>query len=470
MTTRNAWFEPSQPGKTNRSLAGWLALAALALCNFPSSTALAQPTTAFTYQGQLSEDGGPANGFYDLRFSLYDALTNGNVIGALTNPATVVSYGLFTATLDFGGVFNGSNYWLELAVRANGDGAFTTLSPRQPILPTPYALYSATAGSAATATAAASFTGNIADLQLSPNVPLLNGTNSFTGTNNFAGVTLATNADNLFNGTFTGNLAGNATTAASAAFASTATTAAYVSAATLTNNLSGNAATATSAASATTAGYVTNSPLTNALSGPVTGSIAGASGLTSGQVTTALGYTPPANTYAGISNAVQFLIATNGGPVDGANLLTGSVTPGKFAATYGFFYSIDTAEGVTLVIPGGALSFPNSGPASGIISSGGGTSFTLPAAGVYEVTWQVGVVSAAAIVLALNGVELPQTVVANVAENNQSTQYTGDVLIQATAGAVLQLRNPSAGVLILAVGGSRILTPPANTLVIKQLQ
>ncbi|MGB7749653.1 MAG: hypothetical protein WBN75_20465 [Verrucomicrobiia bacterium] len=47
------------------------------------------------------------------------------------------------------GVFNGSNCWLELAARTNGDGAFTSLSPRQPILPAPYALYAANAGSAA---------------------------------------------------------------------------------------------------------------------------------------------------------------------------------------------------------------------------------------------------------------------------------------------------------------------------------
>jgi hypothetical protein len=29
-------------------------------------------STAFTYQGQLTDGGGPANGTYDLRFILYD--------------------------------------------------------------------------------------------------------------------------------------------------------------------------------------------------------------------------------------------------------------------------------------------------------------------------------------------------------------------------------------------------------------
>jgi hypothetical protein len=63
-------------------------------------------------------------------------------------------------------------------------------------------------GNAATATTAANVTGNIADSQLSANVALLDGTNSFTGTNTFAGVTIATNANNVFNGTFIGSGAG----------------------------------------------------------------------------------------------------------------------------------------------------------------------------------------------------------------------------------------------------------------------
>ena len=71
-------------------------------------------------------------------------------------------------------------------------------------------------GNAATATTAASVTGNIADAQLSANVALLNGTNSFTGTNNFAGTLLATNANNVISGTFTGSGAGLANVPAAA--------------------------------------------------------------------------------------------------------------------------------------------------------------------------------------------------------------------------------------------------------------
>jgi len=112
--------------------------------------------TAFSYQGRLNDSGNPANGIYDLRFTIYDAVTNGNLVaGPLTNTATGVTNGLFAVTLDFGGgVFTGAARWLELDVRTNGDGGFSALNPLQPITPTPYAIYSANAGTAATATSA----------------------------------------------------------------------------------------------------------------------------------------------------------------------------------------------------------------------------------------------------------------------------------------------------------------------------
>src|SRR5260221_5062401 len=103
-------------------------------------------STAFMYQGQLVSSGAPANGSYDLTFSLFNTNSTGSIIaGPITNSATVVSNGLFTATLNYGsGMFNGTNYWLEIGVRTNGNGGFTTLAPRQPLLPVPYALNVAT--------------------------------------------------------------------------------------------------------------------------------------------------------------------------------------------------------------------------------------------------------------------------------------------------------------------------------------
>ncbi len=118
------------------------------------STVFAQGA-AFTYQGRLTDGANPAQGIYDLRFTIYDAVGGGSVWGVLTNAATPVTNGLFTVTLDFGsGVFNGSARWLDIGVRTNGGGAFASLYPRQPILPTPYAIYAANAGSAAAAATA----------------------------------------------------------------------------------------------------------------------------------------------------------------------------------------------------------------------------------------------------------------------------------------------------------------------------
>lgn len=135
-----------------RTLAPVIALVALAA----AARALAAPTgTAFTYQGCLTDGGAPAQGFYDLRFTLCDAVSGGSAWGVLTSNATPVNKGLFTVTLDFGpGVFDGNARWIEIGVRTNGAAAFTPLAPRQPLTPTPYALQAAQAATAASVPAA----------------------------------------------------------------------------------------------------------------------------------------------------------------------------------------------------------------------------------------------------------------------------------------------------------------------------
>ncbi len=106
--------------------------------------------TGFTYQGQLKQDGNPVNGTCDFQFSLWDAAgsgsppTGGNQIGSpQTKTGISVSNGYFTIPdLDFGAdAFTGDARYLEIAVRCPaGSGSYTTLSPRQQLTPTPYAL------------------------------------------------------------------------------------------------------------------------------------------------------------------------------------------------------------------------------------------------------------------------------------------------------------------------------------------
>lgn len=97
--------------------------------------------TAFTYQGRLTDGSSAANGTYDLRFILYDSSAGGSQQGPiLTESGTSVSNGLFTVTLDFGNEFPGAGRWMEIAVRTNGAVSFTTISPRQPVTPAPYAI------------------------------------------------------------------------------------------------------------------------------------------------------------------------------------------------------------------------------------------------------------------------------------------------------------------------------------------
>jgi hypothetical protein len=98
-----------------------LTMAFLATLNLQLSTLFAQGT-AFRYQGRLLAGVNPANGQYDLRFDLRDAVAGGSSISTANVIAPVsISNGLFTVTLDFGpGVFDGNARWLEIGVRTNG--------------------------------------------------------------------------------------------------------------------------------------------------------------------------------------------------------------------------------------------------------------------------------------------------------------------------------------------------------------
>ena len=151
--------------------------------------------TAFTYQGQLQNNGSPASGIYDLTFALVntnDPATAQVVGGIVTNLNVSVSNGLFTTTLDFGPVFGGNAAWLAVGVRTHGGNNFNPLTPWQALTPTPYALFAPSAGMATTASwvAGSNIVGTLAVAQLPANVI----------TNGQSGMALS--------GTFNGNGAG----------------------------------------------------------------------------------------------------------------------------------------------------------------------------------------------------------------------------------------------------------------------
>src|ERR1035437_5991096 len=172
-------------------------------------------TTAFTYQGQLSSSNAPANGIYDFRFRLFDA--GSNVVSTpLTKSSVGVTNGLFTVTLNFGAsVFDGSDRWLQIAVRAFGDtNAYTALSPLQQITSTPYAIRAINATRASNAVfltaplQGTNIIGTIRATNLPPNVAFLDSNQIFTASNTFNGVVTANNSVNVFSGAFTGNAGG----------------------------------------------------------------------------------------------------------------------------------------------------------------------------------------------------------------------------------------------------------------------
>lgn len=116
----------------------------LTLCLLLTGSTLAQ-TTAFTYQGRLTDGGSPANGSYDLEFKLFDLMSGGTQQGTTQTLSNVtVTNGIFTVRLDFGAnVFtNNQGQFLEIGVRNAGGPTFTTLPQRQPVSSSPYAVQS----------------------------------------------------------------------------------------------------------------------------------------------------------------------------------------------------------------------------------------------------------------------------------------------------------------------------------------
>lgn len=125
----------SHPGRLLAAM--WLLHVAIAgAISAPAAVAEEPPAfsagTAFTYQGSLNQNGRPAEGTFDLSFELFDANSDGRSFGQIDLFEVPVEGGAFAVELDFlRSVFSGEPVWLETQVRSAGNGAYTTLLPRE---------------------------------------------------------------------------------------------------------------------------------------------------------------------------------------------------------------------------------------------------------------------------------------------------------------------------------------------------
>jgi hypothetical protein len=125
-------------------------------------TGVAAPLgTAFTYQGRLTDRGGAPSSSYDFEFRLYDALAVGDQVGpTVTMDDVGVTNGVFTVSLDFGDVFDGTALFLQIGVRpGTSSGDFTPLIGRQALTAAPYALRALSGGGSGDVTAVAAGAG-----------------------------------------------------------------------------------------------------------------------------------------------------------------------------------------------------------------------------------------------------------------------------------------------------------------------
>lgn len=132
------------------------------------------------------------------------------------------------------------------------------------------------------------------------------------------------------------------------------------------------------------------------------------------------------------------------------------------------FFALMPPDNAATVAPGAAVQFPQIGsPANSVIPLGP-AAFVLPETGTYEVQFVVPVTEAGQLVVALNGVELANTVTGRA---TGTSLITGISLVTNTApGTVLEIRNPSSSFSALTITPLSGGTMPASAhLVIRKL-
>ncbi len=142
---------------------GWILGLAFLLASAAQSVAQTGVPDVINYQGRLynpSGSGSPLTGVQQVQFRIWNSLTGGTLVWGRQFPVSCTEEGVFNVLLNDGGtwldgatnklqaVFQGNTRFLELTVVGHG-GA---IAPRQQLVSAPYAMQSAYAVDAATAT------------------------------------------------------------------------------------------------------------------------------------------------------------------------------------------------------------------------------------------------------------------------------------------------------------------------------
>ncbi|MFK8012968.1 MAG: tail fiber domain-containing protein [Marinicellaceae bacterium] len=98
--------------------------------------------STFTYQGELTDSGSPAQGTYDITINAFDNdSASGTALSSSVHTDISVNAGLFTIQeVDLGSmIYDGMDLWLQIQVKKSAEASFTALSPLQKMRSVPYA-------------------------------------------------------------------------------------------------------------------------------------------------------------------------------------------------------------------------------------------------------------------------------------------------------------------------------------------
>lgn len=133
---------------------------------------------------------------------------------------------------------------------------------------------------------------------------------------------------------------------------------------------------------------------------------------------------------------------------------TGNFGPTDYAATVPAKTSLGS----------GRVPFPRDGPVAGGIFRVDASSFTLPAAGTYEITFSVHTAEPGQLQLELNGLDLAETVAANLNPTSGGHPISGNFFITTTSiNSTLTVVNPAGNSPSLTITPSNGATVHANT-------